>query len=98
MTNRNCEFCLKPGGKVCGIGYCHRHDAPEVERPMVFTSMDFNGLGGNVGAVAVANSRWQAEKLMAEALKERGLKFDGTLLELRLDKPKVRVLDDGDPG
>ena len=39
MESRDCEFCLKPGGRICPIGYCHRHDA-RLEEPIIIHPVD----------------------------------------------------------
>lgn len=63
----------------------------------VFISADFTGhwpVGS--AAVVIAESAEQARALLTEELRQHGLKFDGTLDEVKADEPKAIVMRDGD--
>jgi hypothetical protein len=62
----------------------------------VYTSNDITGHYVGASAVVVAETEEQAKELLVAELKQHGLKFNGTLVRLPIDKPKVRVLQDGD--
>lgn len=63
----------------------------------VWTSHDFTG-HYNVGTALVvcAETIEEATLFADKELREHGLVFDGELVELKLDAPKCRVLNDGD--
>lgn len=62
----------------------------------VFVSNDFHGVWPvGTAAVVVAKDYDHAAKVLAEKLAEQGLRFDGTLQEVKTDKPVAIVLRDG---
>lgn len=63
----------------------------------VYTSADFTGhYPVGASAVVVAHSEDEARELLGAALKEHGLKFNGTLRRINITTPRAFVLTDGD--
>lgn len=62
----------------------------------VFHSNDFSGMWPvGASAVVVATDEGEATELLSSKLKEHGLAFNGTLIELDLGEPHAVILQDG---
>ena len=73
------------------------HAAPRSLHLKVFTTNDFTPhypVGG--AAVVIAENQAVARELLDAELRKRGLTFDGTLVELALDREAAVVLLSGD--
>lgn len=67
------------------------------ESMSVWTSNDFSGRWPvGASAVVVASTQEEALFMLSAELKARGLKFDGTLVKLPLDKLTCVILQDGE--